>query len=459
MKPEFHGFLRVGEKIQLADFSSTSWRHDWHNLRLSEKSAPSADPSAPSPEILVGDPAGLKASIEKVLAKVFRKFGTKPYGKSSVLVGELVYTAAADYFGGKGYQNWNQETVTAWRDAVMKMLAKVFGERIVAIIFHQDESAPHLHVYVMPLVQHKSRPRWNPNGRKARYADGQYKLSSRAFFTRSNLIKWQDEYGFAIQPLGLLRGRRGSEATHKQMRDAQRDLEIARVITEERNRSLETATQTANMVIGDNEFARDALRAEKAELERARKRLEAIEATLATERAAVAEKAQQLKLAQSRLEDERSRLRAIPIADVAAKLGFVDSGDGELRATLPHYTVQGVEFLYRLLITEGAFRVDAWHRIGPGGFDWVKQGAGKGAIDFLRALMPKQPISEVCDRLATLFPENQPGIVSELLEAANPELWTELARKDPDMVSDVGLQAADPSTTDPSAPRLADGPH
>jgi len=453
MEKEYYGFLRVGDKkIRLADLASKTWCHDLHNYRLSKKSAPNADLLAPPLEIVLGDPAGLKATIMKALDKIQKKFGVKPYGKSSVLVAELIFTVAADYFGGKGFQNWDQKKVEAWKDAVLKMLAKIFGERVVAIIYHQDESAPHFHVYIMPVVKHKSRKTWNANGRKARYVEGQLKLSSRAFFTRTNLIKWQDEYGLAIKPLGLLRGRRGSEATHRKMRDTQRDLEIARNLTQEQTKSLETATQTANMVIADNEFTRDSLREEKVTLERKREKLKAMEEALMNERAKLDERIRDLELAQNNLESERSRLRSLPVLDVAAKLGFVVSEHGDLRATLPHYSVAGVEFDYRLLLEDNSFRVEAFQHVGAGNWEWKKQGSGKGAIDFMKALMPKRTISEVCNRLAELFPENKAGIVCELMESSNPKLWKGLAappRTDAKLVNPSNEQALPQAPDDP----------
>jgi hypothetical protein len=429
MEDEFHGFLRVGEKkICLAELASKSWLNDWHNLRLGEKSAPTADPLAPPPKIFWGEPAGLKASIKKALKRILEKYGAKPYGKSSVLVGELIFTVAADYFGGKGYKNWDQKKVEAWKEAVLKMIAKVFGERTVAIIYHEDESAPHFHVYVMPLVNHKSRISWNPNGRKARYTDGQFKLSSRAFFTRANLIHWQDEYGLAIKHLGLLRGRRGSEATHRKMRDTQRDLDIALNRNKKREVTLKRLQHTANIAIGDNEYDRNDLRTLRRDLELREKLLRSEKVKIEKLQKKTANRKRRLESVNSHLRMRAAKFRKIPVVRVAEKLKFLPDRDGVYQGEFTE--VAETKFQYRVFIDGEKFRVESFRRITQkAGFEWTKMGSGNGAIDFMKIFMPSKPVSHVCNRLAELFPESKEGLVLELLEGSNPELWKGLSQQ------------------------------
>lgn len=431
MDKEFYGFLRVGEKkIRLAELASKTWLNDWHNLRLGEMSAPTADPLAPPPKIILGEAAGLKASIKKALKKILEKYGAKPYGRSSVLVGELIFTVAADYFGGKGYKNWDQKKVEDWKEAVLRMIAKIFGERAVAIILHEDESAPHYHVYIMPLVNHKSRISWNPNGRKARYTDGQFKLSSRAFFTRANLIRWQDEYGLAIQHLGLLRGRRRSEATHRKMRDTQRDLEIALTRNREREVGLRDLQDTANLVIGDNEYDRRELDQRRRDLELREELLRSEKVEIEKQQKKIANRKRRLESVNSHLRMRAAKLRKIPVVRVAEKLGLLPDCDGVYQGEITE--VANTKFQYRVFLTGEKFRVESLRRITlKGGFEWTKMGSGNGAIDCMKVFMPNMPISLVCNRLAELFPESKEGLVLELLESSNPELWKGLSQRKP----------------------------
>lgn len=429
MENEFHGFLRVGEKkIRLADLSSKTWLHDWHNFRLSDKSAPTADPLAPPPKIILGEVAGLKATIIKALKKIQQKFGVKPCGKSSVLVGELIFTVAADYFGGKGYKNWDQKKVEAWKEAVLGIIAKVFGQRAIAIIYHEDESAPHYHVYIMPVVKHKSRKTWNANGRKARYIEGQLKLSSRAFFTRANLIHWQDEYGLAIKHLGLLRGRRGSEATHRKMRDTQRDLDITLTRNKEREVKLKSREDTAKLVIGDNEVERRKLDQRQRDLELREKTLSSEKVLFEKQQKKNATLKRRLESVKSHLQVRATKLRKIPAARVAEKLGFLPDGDGVFQGEFTE--VANSKFLFRVFIDGEKFRVESLRRMTlKGGFEWTKMGSGNGAIDLMKVFMPNMPISHVCNRLAELFPESKEGLILEILESSNPELWKGLSQQ------------------------------
>jgi len=143
MKIENYGFLRVGDKnIRLADLPSKTWLHVCHNLRLSENSVHTADPLRPPPKIILGEPAGLKKTIMKPEKKNQQRSRVTPYGKSPVLVGEDVFNAAANDFGGKGYENFNQKKLNAWKKAVLDMTAKFSGELAVVTICHEDSSAP-----------------------------------------------------------------------------------------------------------------------------------------------------------------------------------------------------------------------------------------------------------------------------------------------------------------------------
>lgn len=431
MDKEFHGFLRVGDKkICLADLASKSWLNDWHNLRLGEMSAPTADPLAPPPKIILGEAAGLKASIQKALKKILEKYGAKPYGRTSVLVGELVFTVAADYFGGKGYENWDQKKVEDWKEAVLGMIAKIFGERTVAIIYHEDESAPHFHVYVMPLVNHKSRISWDPNGRKARYTDGQFKLSSRAFFTRANLIHWQDEYGMAIKHLGLLRGRRGSEATHRKMRETQRDLDITLTRNQKREVTLKRLQHTANIVIGDTEYDRRELRKQRRDLELREDLLRSEKLKIEKLQKNTTNRKRRLDSLISLLRIRAAKLRKIPVVRVVEKLGFLPDDGGFYKGGFTEPANTLFQYRHRVFLDGQKFRVESLCRsVIKGGFEWTKMGSGNGAIDFMKIFMPNMPVAHVCNRLAELFPESKEGLIIELLESSNPELWKGLSQQ------------------------------
>lgn len=66
-------------------------------------------------------------------------------------------------------------------------------------------------------------------------------------------------------------------------------------------------------------------------------------------------------------------------------------------------------------MTDEKFSIEEYYRSPGEKLDWVKQGAGKGAIDFLSVLKPRWNLSQVCYQLATLFPEQKDGVILELV--------------------------------------------
>lgn len=451
MDRKYHGFFRVGlKKMHVRDLASKATMHEWHNRRLSNRAAPSADPNAPQPKVLFECGRGLKNSVEQVL----KNYAVTPAGKSTVVASEIVITVNSEYFGGVGIENWDPDKVSKWQEATMGMINKTFRGRVAMVIYHADESAPHIHAYVVPIVRHRSKHQWSVNGRASRLKHGQRKVAGRDYFTRWNLIKWQDAYGLAIEPLGLLRGERGSKIKHLEMRDAQRDIkkEAARQ-KDERNRLTELNSQTSQLnedLKGEKQMMMQEqgnLQSESLNLKIQQDKMEEEKRLQARKTEMLLTEAERLKKLKADLElerqtidnekaemqNERSRLRAIPIRSLAEKFGFTVDEQGVFSATLPHENVKGVEFSYRALMTEEKFTIEVLHYTGGGQFEWVKQGAGKGAIDFVRALRPKWKLPQVCHQLETLFPEQRGGVMLELMDR-HSNSWGELipAKQGPD---------------------------
>jgi hypothetical protein len=149
--------------------------------------------------------------------------------------------------------------------------------------------------------------------------------------------------------------------------------------------------------------------------------------------------AQNLTTEMEELRNERTRLRRIPIALVAEKLGFVLDEWGDLSAELPDKS--GFLFTQRLVLNGECFDVECERYRGAGNYVWEHESKGKGAIDLMQAFMPKRPVLEACARLAELFPESKAGIILELSESSNPDLWKELAPQNPVIAPSTNLDA------------------
>ena len=116
----------------------------------------------------------------------------------SVIARELVLSA------GNGFWNkLNDEDREKWIDANHQFLKKYFGDNCVYAVLHMDETTPHIHALIVPVMNNK---RGLPHLNNSFY-----------FGTTEKLSEWQDRYTEAMskdfQNI-FKRGIRGSKATH-----------------------------------------------------------------------------------------------------------------------------------------------------------------------------------------------------------------------------------------------------
>lgn len=118
--------------------------------------------------------------------------------KNSVIAREIVLSA------GNGF--WEKLSVQdkeKWIATNYNFLKKYFGDNCVYAILHLDETTPHIHALIVPVMTNK---KGLPHLNNSFYFDGKEKLS-----------KWQDVYTACMTDefQGLFkRGIRGSKATH-----------------------------------------------------------------------------------------------------------------------------------------------------------------------------------------------------------------------------------------------------
>jgi hypothetical protein len=116
----------------------------------------------------------------------------------AVITLELMLTASAEYFRPDCpgmYGNWEVDRLDAWSQINTEWLNDYFGENVVLAELHLDEGTPHIHAYIVPM-------------------DDKGHLNAQAFIgDKSKLSKLQTDYALAMQPIGLIRGVKGSVAT------------------------------------------------------------------------------------------------------------------------------------------------------------------------------------------------------------------------------------------------------
>lgn len=105
-----------------------------------------------------------------------------------------------------------------WCDDNLEWLRKTYGkENIVSAVLHLDETTPHIHATLVPIVTTERRKKKSEEQVKKQYRKknpNAPRLSADDVMTRNNLKKYQDTYALTMYRFGLQRGIDGSEARH-----------------------------------------------------------------------------------------------------------------------------------------------------------------------------------------------------------------------------------------------------
>jgi hypothetical protein len=131
------------------------------------------------------------------------KIGFQKIRSDAVLAVEMLLSASAEYFRPHAPHQggvYEQQRLDDFVNAVLEWLDKSWCDRIVQAELHLDEITPHIHAYLVPLDEYG-------------------KLNCKALFgTREKMHQLQDSFAAAVAHLGLMRGIKGSVATHKKIR-------------------------------------------------------------------------------------------------------------------------------------------------------------------------------------------------------------------------------------------------
>ncbi len=124
------------------------------------------------------------------------KLGLRKINQNATWAIEILLTASPDFF--------TNETTNKWLNKNREFLLETFGKNCIHAELHRDEKTPHIHAIVIPLVQRS-------DGRKHLCATDPKLLGGDKY----RMAEWQDLYHTWMQPLGLDRGKRGSDANHR----------------------------------------------------------------------------------------------------------------------------------------------------------------------------------------------------------------------------------------------------
>lgn len=105
-----------------------------------------------------------------------------------------------------------------WCNDSLQWLHKTFGqENVVSAVLHMDETTPHIHATLVPIVigeRRKAKKEKEEGKRTYRKKGDAVRLCADDVLNREKLIAYHDDYAKVMSKYGLQRGVRGSEARH-----------------------------------------------------------------------------------------------------------------------------------------------------------------------------------------------------------------------------------------------------
>jgi len=168
-----------------------------HNNRTSKLEKCNIDATlTPLNQVLKGE-----GTVAERLANKLKVLTTK-VRKDAVVAVELMLSASPEWFDGLTTDRavlHQHPKFRQWANNAMKWARQEFGQNIIDVALHMDESSPHMHVLAVPLTK-----------------DG--RLCAKEVLARSELTRRQDSYAKAMEELGLSRGDPAKETKRRHIK-------------------------------------------------------------------------------------------------------------------------------------------------------------------------------------------------------------------------------------------------
>lgn len=172
---------------------------------------------------LIDFPEEVKDRTEAIQHRLDTAGLTRQIGKNQVQVIRIMLSGTPEDM--KRIQD--EGRLDEWCNDNIDWLKKTYGaENVVAATLHMDETTPHIHASVVPIVQGERRQK---DSKKKKQEQEQTDKSKRKYkkkdpkrvrlccddvMAKAKLIEYQDSYGEAMNKYGLVRGVKGSDARH-----------------------------------------------------------------------------------------------------------------------------------------------------------------------------------------------------------------------------------------------------
>jgi len=188
-----------------------------HNRR--ESDVPNADPTGARISLL-----GAESTYQEVLDQRIEQTGASIRSDGVPLV-EMMLSASPSYFRPGDPDRWGYyepDRLEKWVAKTESFLKEKYGENLVAVELHLDESTPHIHAMITPIITKEKSKRRTAAQIKTGQSAERYKKSvfdAASLFDRQALIDLQSEYAGCVRSLGLERGVRKSRAAHTTIKE------------------------------------------------------------------------------------------------------------------------------------------------------------------------------------------------------------------------------------------------
>ena len=190
-------------------------------------------------------------SYSQKIDDYYNELGVKQR-KNSVKCLEFVLTASPEFF-----QKATQKEKENWKKHQLNFARKEFGKNLKLMVLHNDESNMHFHLAVS--VEETKTVKF-----KNRYGEGEktaVNLNAKRF-NRSYLIDLHTRYAEHNKPFGLVRGVRGSKATHTDLKDFRTDVKEALEsdYTKQINKEIDKQFGSKNLFGKPNKFTAEEIK-------------------------------------------------------------------------------------------------------------------------------------------------------------------------------------------------------
>lgn len=228
-----------------------------HNLRDGKNPEENIDKSKSNQNEILIDEFDLQnvkefgGSYSQKIDNYYDKLGVKQRS-NSVKAMEFVLTASPEFF-----EKATAKQKEDWKKHQLDFVKKEFGKNVKLMVLHNDESNQHFHVTVS-VEETKTVKFKNRHGAGEKTTTN---LNARKF-NRSYLIDLHTRYAEHNKPFGLVRGVRGSKATHTDLKEFRADVKEALEsdYTKQINKEIDKQFGSKNLLGLPNKFTAEEIK-------------------------------------------------------------------------------------------------------------------------------------------------------------------------------------------------------